>query len=303
MGKSVITAESFAKRNPFITAIASVVLPGLGHAYCGEWARGFLFAGAVSLFAVLLPFGLIIHPDQPSLRHAILMGIICIATYIICLIDSTLLCLKKNKIGSCRPTRPFHIIAFSLLSSFMIFAALLVIPAFYSIENTTHEAMEPSFFINEKLLIASSSTATLQPGDAVVFRLGNITRIGRIIAKENDRINSKDGMMEINGTLLSLGIMLAEEIASRDLSVKEELFYEVVRAKKYSLLIMPVGGRVRLSGTPVLIPSGHFAIAFDNRLHEKTPQVISTSAITGRVEGILAGKTWKRFFLPPYDTL
>ncbi len=302
MKKSIITAEVFSKRNPFIAVFASLFLPGLGHAYCSEWARGFFFAAAISLLAIFIPFGLIIHPDQPSLRHAILMAILCIIAYFTCHIDAVHISLKKNKIGSASPVRPYRFIAFALLSSLMISASLLVIPAFYSLKNMSDEAMQPSFFVNEKLLLASISAVMLQPGDAVAFQINGLTRIGRIIAKGNDRINSKDGMMEVNGMPLSIGIVLAEEIASRDLIVKEDLFYEVSGNKKYPLHIMPVGGRIRFTGTPALVPTGHFAIAFDNRLHEKLPLVIRADSIIGRVEGVLAGKTWKRFFLPPYDT-
>ncbi len=303
MKKSVITSEVFAKRNPYIAVLASLFLPGLGHAYCSEWARGFLFSASFSLLAIFIPFGLIIHPDQPSLRHATIMCIFCIITYLMCLIDAMHISLKKNKIGSASPVRPYRFIAFSLLSSLMIFASLFVIPAFYSLTNVTDEGMQPSFFRDEKILIASPSATTLQPGDVVVFQINGLTRIGRIIAKENDRINSKDGMMEVNGTLLSIGIVLAEEIASRDLIVKEDLFYEVSGTKKYPLHIMPVGGRIRFTGTSTLIPSGHFAIAFDNRHQQPTPLVISTASIIGRVEGVLVGKTWKRFLLPPFHTI
>lgn len=303
MEKSVITANVFAKRNPFTAALASVLLPGLGHAYCGEWARGIFFAASVFLLAIFIPFGLIIQPEHPSLPHALSMGILCTAAYFICHIDAVRISLKKNKNGSARPVRPLHIIAFSLFSLLATASSLITIPAFYSIEITKDAAMEPSFFLNEKLLIASTSAAVLQPGDAVVFQLDGTTRIGRIIAKENDRINTRDGMMEVNGALLSIGIVLAEEIASLDLSAKEELFYEVSGNKKYPLHITPAGGRIRFDGAPASIPAGHFAIAFDNRLQEKTPRVVSASSIIGRVEGVLAGKTWKRFFLPPYGTI
>ncbi len=303
MKKNIITAPTFAKRNPAIAILASLFLPGLGHAYCGEWARGFLFPSAISLFALLMPFGLIIHPGLPSLPHVISIGMLGIAAYIMCPIDAVRISLKKNTQGSAHPVRLLYMIAFSLFSSLTISTSLRVIPTVYSIENATHDAMEPSFFIDEKLLVASPSTATLQPGDAVVFMHNGITRIGRIIARGNDHINSKDGMMEVNGIPLSIGIILADEIHFRDLPTEEDLFYEVTGTRKYSVHLTPARGRIRFTGTPASIPIGQYAIAFDNRLREKSHLLIQASSIVGRIEGVFVGKTWRRFFLPPYDRI
>lgn len=303
MKKSLIAGETIIKRKWWITAASSFFLPGLGHAYCGEWARGIVFPAAISLFAVLTPFSLITNPELPSLRYAITMCAFCTAIYFITVIDAIRICAKKNRSNNAHPVHPLHMIAFSLISLTIIASSLRGISACYSIATMADESMEPSFFQNEILLIASLQPATILPGDAVLFKHNGAPRIGRIIAREGARINSKDGMMEINGTPSSIGIVLADEIASRDLRLKDELFYEVSGNRKYPLHISPARRRTRFIGPAFTIPPGHFAIAFDNRLHEKNPLVIASTSIIGRVEGIIIGKTWKRNFLPPFDML
>jgi signal peptidase I len=303
MKKYIINPQLIVKFKQISVVFVSLFLPGIGHVYCGEWARGFFFVSAISLFAFLMPFGLITKPEQLSLQHALFMFLLCIGTYIASQIGTMRLIFKNNSKFATSSVRASKLLAFALLSFLLTASSIFCVSLFYSFEKIPDDSMQPTFFQGEILLLASKTAIRLMPGDVIVYQTNASKRIGRIIAKEHDTINTADGLMEVNGTPLSMGIVLADEIARRDLESGEELFYEVTATRKYPLRIATLNKQRRFTEPASNVPDGHFAIAFDNRLSANKTHYVNSSSTIGRVEGVIRGKTLKRFRIPPYETL
>ncbi|MCX7677670.1 MAG: S24/S26 family peptidase [Spirochaetes bacterium] len=285
----------------FLIIFFSFFIPGIGQVYFGEIARGIFFLCTIAFFALLIPFGLIVESNKPSLLHALTMTVGCFLLHLTCFADTVRLIIAQRKCIE-KHVSFLGIIGFALISAAIIFLSVRFVSSFYFLHQIHDDMMQPSFFKGE-IVLATNFYKKIEHGDAVIFNDNSTTRIGRIIAREKDMLKPIDGMMELNGAFLSIGILFADEIERRDLQVSDSLFYEVSGNKKYAVQIILKKAKSIPPAKRIQVPPLRCAIAFDNRILERFPRIIECNAVYARIEGIFWGKSWKRFFLPPYDTL
>ncbi len=282
----------------YIALILSFFFPGLGHAYCGSLSRGILFALALCLAALMIPFGLAAGGIATSLHSAITFTAIYILIFSFCHIDAALTAGKSIDTAAKRYTTLSFYIAASLVSLALNSLSLLPALSLYSFQSIGNDEMLPSFQSGEMVLIAGCPSHRIRPGDAVVFTDGGFHRIARVIAKEGDRVRHGNGRFEVNSVLLSLGVDISNQAPS---GPSDDHYYEVIEDRKYGITI----DLKKSAGTPgftgeITVPGGFLLVAFDNRITRESPVTVPLSDIRGRVEGTLKGKGTGRLFRLPH---
>ena len=287
---------------PYIALVLSLFFPGLGHVYCGTLSRGSVFALALCLGALMIPFGLTATGHTTSLYTAIILTSLYILVYFLCLADALLRSLRSDGRTAKRYTTVTFYAAASLVS--LALNVLSLSPAFslYSFQYITNDTMKPSFQNGDVVLVAGYSSSRVTPGDVLLIEEGGARKIARLIAREGDRVRYGNGRFEVNGVPLSLGVDIINQENTVNSGGSDDRYYEVIQDRKYGITIdlNKSAGALNYTGE-ISIPDGILLVAFDNRLIKEEPISVSLSSLRGRVEGTITGKGRNRLFILPHS--
>jgi len=196
--------------SPWITALLTVLTPGLGHIYLGQARRGILMFVLVIIADSLLIFammGVLARFWMFAVSAALLLGL-----WLVILIDAIVRAVHMragphphyNKAAMC---------AGAFVAACLIFAA----PCVYAMHaqasgrllwlNAGTSGMEPTLRTGEYFLADATYYRTRQPsrGDVVVYvhpQEPNRQLIKRIIAVDGDRIAVRGGRAVVNGMVV-----------------------------------------------------------------------------------------------------
>jgi signal peptidase I len=195
-------------------------------------------------------------------------------------------------------------IAFAMISAATTAITVFMTVTFFTVVTAQGIIMEPTFSRNEILLCNRFTIRSLQGGDTVLYRHEGSFRIGRILAKGGDTIAYTHNTFMVNNIPLSLGVFTDAGRAERGLGNDTRLFSELNSNRKYSVYhSIEKENPLIPEGTVLNVGKQHFFIAGDNRTGKFSYSMPHADSIIGRIEGILAGTSLRRYLQKPFVTL
>lgn len=293
----ILSAASGTRKAP-VALLASLLSPGLGQMYCGGLSRGVIYASSLFLTALMVPLGLVLRPDNPSLHRAVFLAAVYFTIIIICHADAALSAKNRNGYSFRRYNAAWAYALYCVLSLALQGAALAFVITFYSAAFINTDSMDPSFRNGELAILAQPPRGAWKPGDAVAFRREDAVSYGRIIAIAGDRVGRLKGRITVNGVPLSLGIFLDRELSRRGITDPETVFYEVSGNRKYPVLAAPgKGSSEEKDVAESAVAKESVMIAFDNRMAHGELIQAPVSSLRGRLEGVIWPGSWRRLLL------
>jgi signal peptidase I len=202
-------AMSNKPRRPWIAALLSLFVTGLGHLYSGNPKRGCIVFGIgeflVLVFAVAFD---VIVPNVFFILFAIAVGIVFVA---FCVSDAVLIAKrKKEKYELAKYNRWYvyvgYIIAIGLFN--YVYAHAVIIPIFIQAYKLPTGSMEPTLLTGDHLIVNKLIYRTAMPkrGDVIVFKFPqnpDAEYLKRLIGEPGDEVEVIGRTVFINGTPLN----------------------------------------------------------------------------------------------------
>jgi len=297
------------RRRPWLAGILSLLLPGLGHIYCGKIVKGLIFT-FVTEWAIPILLGLCILVSAELSKFMVFLAltvawiIVSIAARFVAAIISFRLAKRipmeyKPKDYNCWPV-------YILLLLFM--NAPYSSPSEYEYVEKfrmNSHSMYPTLIPKDTVLVNERAYENNVPqrGDLVAFRGPNdknVIYLHRIIGIGSDSIEYKNRRYYVNEQELELiEGPPCEYIDKYDIEIKGHVYYEKNGEVRYKIFLSETE-----PGPPdtdkITIPENHFFVAGDERTHAFDSRFhgpIPLNDIVGRVECIFypSDKNWSRF--------
>jgi len=297
------------QRKPWVGLALSLVVPGLGHLYCGRPLKGALLAMASSLLMPVWIVTAFFQPSTPLLAFQLSLTATVIAVHLFAPVDAYRLACQEGTRYQLRSFNRvavyalFFVLGWALPSGVAHYVKELGFQAFY-IPGTS---MYPNLRKGDYLLVNKRlfDNRAPRPGDVVVFRdPANAQQwlVKRVVAEPGDAVEIRTGRIYINGTPLDYREAIGEERAKLAISDSETegatVLYEQRDDDVYPIWIAPLQSRMDLVETRV--PEGRFFLLGDNRSRSHDSRhfgAVAREDIVGAVHYIYlpGGFAWHRF--------
>jgi len=300
------------QRHAWLAALLSLLMPGVGHAYCGRLTRGLAFG---LLYGVAIPviLGLLAYFGPAStvvfgfLMIAGALGVVAAAAfdaYRLARRTRTDYELKTYNRLSC------YILLGLLIQGSSIGYALHVRGSLFEAFRVPAASEYPNIVPEDRILVDKTAYRQVPPGrgDTVLFKPPNEYWRGyyikRVVAVAGDTVELREGVVYINGEELPRKAMAPSSIdaapAKVDGRVLEGDFFEETNGTcTYTVFLAARDGATALNCPPVAIPAYHCFVLGDNRnysLDSRHFGPIPYAAVAGRADYVYwPADTWRRF--------
>ncbi len=274
-------------RKPSDAACLSALLPGLGHLYCGNLQRGFLWMATSIALMIAAIAALMLSPTRTGFTLAITFLVIDLVVWCVSTVQAWRQAKRQSPDYTLREYNRWYVYAILFLlcgfGSAVGFAFVLherVIQAFV----IPSHSMEPTINSGDRILTLKEVFLDRDPerGELVVFRNPEHRRqhwIKRVIGLAGDEIEwHANGDISVNDVLIE-----------RTPSDEKDVFIERHDTRVYTIKITPSE-----NGPPagrLIVPPYHCFVLGDNRFLSKDSRTIGPIAYSGLVAAPVA-KVW-----------
>jgi len=262
------TDNTVNQRRPWIATLLSLVMPGLGHVYCGDIESGIVLMSIVTLFSAGWLVG-IVHPNTPFLGFSVGIGSILILAEIIAVVDSYRRALRTRydyvlkDYNRCALYMCLLWIAGAGSIGYAVFVKKTMFEALRVPVNT----MAPTIMAGDRMIVSKLAYRNKDPqrGDIVTFK--NPARlkeknVKRIVALGNETVELKQGQLIINGQPLPRERIEAKTIIC-DKPVAGSTYWESNGNARYPVFIPEQAESLNFG--PVTVPPYHCFLLADAR--------------------------------------
>ena len=273
--------HSIGLRRPWIAAILSLIMPGLGQVYSGRLPRGLiwmLLCGASAVAGLLL----LAHPTAYSWTLGCAAGLAQVAIWIAGAIDSYRCALRCRADYELKDYNRGYVYALLLLlgTGSVLSYSFNVRDKLIQPFRIPSASMYPSISPGDRLIAVKNSYRESDPqhGDLVLFTNPNNRRefwIKRVIALAGDRVAVKGGNLYVNGVKLS-----QEPIGPGAVSgMPGQILVENNHGAKYRIFISQ--GRPASDFPEITVPEYECFVLGDNRNEAQDSRFFGSIPITG----------------------
>lgn len=291
-------------RYPWLAALLSLLMPGLGQLYCGKIVRCFCIAGPIAVFSLLSIMVLALN-FQGRDELVITFQAVSFLLYGIGVIDAYL---AARRIQGSYQLKDYnnwfvYVLFCITLSGGYVFSSLYVRDNLFQPFRVPNSSMFPAIWPGDQLLAAKNVYLSQDPkvGDVVIFRDPENRRrflLKRVVALGGDSVEIRDGEVFINGTQLKREAVSAP--ANIPAGVPKEKYFEEWNGNtSYQILLSPQTAPTLEQFPRMMVPKNSCFVLGDNRdisLDSRTLGPIPIVGIIGKASFIYApaGK-WSRF--------
>ena len=198
-------------RKLWVAAVLSLCCTGLGHMYCGRFARGMVFFTISMLLAPAVAVLVYLPPSGVSFLLLMAMVLLAPVVFLVAIIDAVLIANRDGAGFVLRDyNRPLVYVLFLLVGLFPPAGSVVslrknIIEAF----KLPTESMAPTVIAGDRILVDKLVPGEGMPGrfDVVVFRYPEDRSkkfIKRVIGLPGDRVAVSGGEVILNGKALTL---------------------------------------------------------------------------------------------------
>ncbi|MCP4453046.1 MAG: signal peptidase I [Planctomycetes bacterium] len=281
------------KRRPWVAAFLSLVMPGLGHVYCGEIRNGIVFMLAVTMFSCVWLVG-IAHPKTPFLACSVVAWGVLGLALIVAVVDSYRKALRTRYDYVLKDYNHWSVY---LVLIWIAGAGSLGYTAFvkhrmFEAFRVPVNAMAPTIMAEDRILVSKMAYRFKNPkrGDVVIFQnpmnLGQ-TNIKRIVALGQDTIQLRQGQLIINGQPLERDRIDARTLTCGGQPVSGATFWETNGSAQYPVFVPE--HTEAMDWGPVTVPPHHCFVLADARNHNHDSRhygALSLGAIRGKCQTV-----------------
>jgi len=295
-----LTVSNKRRRHAWLATLLSVLMPGMGHAYCGRLMRGLAFG---LLYGVAIPaiLGLLAYFGPAStilfgfLMVAASLGVVVAAAF-----DSYRLARRTKtdyqlKAYNCPG---IYVLLGLLIQGSSIGYALHIRSSLFEAFRVPAASMYPAIVPNDRILVDKIAYRKADPqrGDLVIFkppdRNWRIHYIKRVVALAGDTVEMREGFLYVNGRELPLSKIAPSAVKAPEVRVdgqvlEGEFFEETNGDSIYTIFRAPPNHNAAPNSGVATIPDYHCFVLGDNRnfsLDSRYFGPIPYAAVEGRVD-------------------
>jgi len=291
--------ENKYARKPLSAVVLSLILPGLGHVYCGRIVKGIILAFLSSIFIPVI-FGTL-SVSRSSVRMAVVVTCLfaSLLVWLIAIVDSWYTAKRTTPAYVLKDYNRWYVYIILILMSTGSSTQIA-----FNVRSTLLEAfrvpshsMYPTITYNDRFLANKIAYNTNDPkkGDVVVFISSENRRanwVKRVVAVAGDTVEIKDDQLYINGVKLERESLGPSAFDGPEGTVRGELFIEKNGRAQYQIFLADIDDEQAqvLSDFPKTAVSDHHCFVLgDNRNFTKDSRhygPVPLATIKGRADYI-----------------
>jgi signal peptidase I len=258
------------RRLPWLAALLSFVIVGLGQVYAGRLIRGLAFALATGLVLSAALVLLAWAGPLPTVPFGMLAGVAAFGLTLAATLDAYRLAARTRPDYELQPYN--HPAVYALLGLLVlgnsIGYTLHIRSSLFTAFRVSAASMYPTIGVNDRILVDRTAYRRTDPqrGDIVVFHppTGDWRHnyIKRVIALGGDTVSMKNGQLYVNGQPLSRA-QLSPESAGR--TPQGITYREHNGSAQYEIFLAAKAPQDDLDFAEVTIPEHHCFVIGDNR--------------------------------------
>lgn len=261
--------DSPTRRRPWTATFLSLVMPGLGHVYCGHIQNGIVIMLTVTMFSCVWLVG-IVHPNTPFVGFTVAVWSVLLLVQIVAIIDSYRKALRTRYDYS---LKDYNHWSTYLMLLWIAGAGSMGYSAF--VKHTMFEAfripvntMAPTISAGNRVLVSKMAYRSKMPerGDIVIFKNPmklSQTNIKRIVAMGRDTVEVKAGQLIINGVPLQQDRIAPMSLPGDRQSVQGHCVWETNGNARYRIFLPDQ--KEPLDWGPITVPPHHCFVMSDAR--------------------------------------
>jgi signal peptidase I len=256
------------RRNPWIAALLSLFVSGLGQLYNGQPARAAVFLGVAVMFMVVFALSI---PTTFGIFIALVVAMVAIVGWkIAALVDAFLQARRRGAIALAFYNRWYVYLAVVIALTVAPFALPMRPGEAYESFSMPGPSNAPNLVQGDVVMSIAVAPTDVQRGDMVIFRLprdSGTTYIKRVIGMPGDRIELRKGQVFINDVPVErTQIEDYEDVTPGANTVVAAQYRESLPGGRSVKVLQVAGDSGVLSNMqPVTVPAGHYFVLGDNR--------------------------------------
>ena len=300
------------KREPLIAIVLSLIMPGLGHIYCGRIVKGIILAFLSCIFIPII-FS-VLSVSHSSIRMAVIITslLASLAIWVVAIIDSWFTARRTADTYALKDYNRWYVYVILILMSTgsSVQISFHVRASLFEAFRLPAASSYPTIIPNDRLLANKLAYKNSDPkrGDLIVFTNPENRRenyIKRVVAVAGDTVEIKDGQFRVNDQELPREKLPQSTLDDIRITVRGKLlegdvFYETNGGAKYKMFLAKTPqGQAPRDFAKTTVPKGHCFVLGDNRNLSQDSRhfgPIPLATVKGRADYLyFPAKDWSRF--------